>query len=424
LGLGLALACALAACDPGVSPGTIGHVQGFAGIVASDEPQSVMIARDILSSGGTAADAAIAMYFTMSVTLPSRVGLSGFGSCIIHQPKDKVRKWEPQDEVLTFIPPVAAAPAAPRALFAMHAKYGRLRWEALLGPADALARLGTPVSRSFASDLALGGEAVLSDPYLRKVFTKPDGSLVGEGDAFKNVNLASFIARLRARGPADLYTGNLARELVEAAAEAKMPLTVDDMRNLKVPFVPTEKVKFGFLTAHFPPQPANGGAIQARLWSQAVNKQSPRMDAVSESASGAGFMVADRDGQAVVCATSLGALFGTRRTIPLLGLIQATDQVPQTALGPMMVVAHNVHEFRYAMTSPGGEPGIAGLVNAMMKTFLDEQPLADAVKSQAGKRVLAIGCPEGLPPHPNSCQLAVDPEGFSFGLGVGVKTKD
>jgi gamma-glutamyltranspeptidase/glutathione hydrolase len=148
------------------------------------------------------------------------------------------------------------------------------------------------------------------------------------------------------------------------------------------------------------------------------------MDAVSESASGAGFMVADRDGQAVVCATSLGALFGTRRTIPLLGLIQATDQVPQTALGPMMVVAHNVHEFRYAMTSPGGEPGIAGLVNAMMKTFLDEQPLADAVKSQAGKRVLAIGCPEGLPPHPNSCQLAVDPEGFSFGLGVGVKTKD
>ncbi|MBF0268583.1 MAG: gamma-glutamyltransferase [Alphaproteobacteria bacterium] len=421
-GLMLGLTGALSACDPGVAPGTIGHVQGFAGIIASDEPQSVLVARDILSSGGTAADAAIAMYFAMSVTLPSRVGMAGQGACLVHNPKDK--KKESTTESLIFIPQSPAAVAAPRAMFALHAKYGRLRWEALIGPAEGMARLGAPVSRALASDLALEGERLLADPNLRKIFARPDGRLAGEGDAVKNINLSSFMARLRARGPADLYTGNLARELSEAAGEAGLALTPEEMRNVKVTFGPTLGVKFGNLTAHFPPEPASGGAEEARLWRQVVQKQPYEQPFSQESASGAGFMVADRDGQAVVCATSMGGLFGNRKSIPGLGLILASGQVAKTSLGPMLVVAHNVTEFRYAMTSAGGQPGVMGLMKAASMAILEERPLVDAVKSVAGRRLVAIGCPQGLPPHPDSCQLAVDPEGFGYGLGVGSKEKE
>jgi gamma-glutamyltranspeptidase/glutathione hydrolase len=53
-------------------PGVFEPVTGFAGVVTGDEPRAVLIGRDVLGNGGTAVDAAVAMYFAMAVTLPSR----------------------------------------------------------------------------------------------------------------------------------------------------------------------------------------------------------------------------------------------------------------------------------------------------------------------------------------------------------------
>ncbi len=43
--------------------------------VAADESQAAEVGRDILRGGGNATDAAVAMYFTMAVTMPSAAGL-------------------------------------------------------------------------------------------------------------------------------------------------------------------------------------------------------------------------------------------------------------------------------------------------------------------------------------------------------------
>ena len=61
LGLALCGALLLAGCGYNkLETGTVAYVEGFAGIIVGDEPRAVLIGRDILTTGGSAADAAVA----------------------------------------------------------------------------------------------------------------------------------------------------------------------------------------------------------------------------------------------------------------------------------------------------------------------------------------------------------------------------
>src|SRR5262245_18651398 len=135
------IALAAGACQGGASkdPGVIGSVQGFAGVAVADDPRAVIAARDILVAGGSAADAAVALYFTLAVTLPSSAGLGGGGICLVHAP-DSERPY-----VLDFLPRASAdgsigLPGNVRGMAMLHAEYGRIRWMQLLAPAEDLAR--------------------------------------------------------------------------------------------------------------------------------------------------------------------------------------------------------------------------------------------------------------------------------------------
>ena len=62
--------------------GESGFVRGFLGGVVADDPQATVVGRDILSAGGSAADAVTAMYFTMAVVKPTNAALGGGGLCV------------------------------------------------------------------------------------------------------------------------------------------------------------------------------------------------------------------------------------------------------------------------------------------------------------------------------------------------------
>lgn len=272
------LCLALAACSwqpfgPDESQrGTIGFVRGFLGGVAADEPRAALIGKEILSAGGSAVDAAVAVYFALSVTLPSSASLGGGGVCVVHDPVTRATV------ALDFLPGVpkaipasadrpSAVPANPRGFFMLHARYGRLKWPQLVSPAANLARFGIQVSRALATDIAKVSAPLLQDAEMRRIFAQPGGrDTAQERDFVRQIELAAVLERIRSQGPGDFYTGPLSRQIVEGVKAAGGSLSPEDLRDYAPAWREPIKVPIEYRRdLFFAPPPAAGGAVAAQM---------------------------------------------------------------------------------------------------------------------------------------------------------------
>lgn len=266
----------LAACGSGGAPIETAPAGPSLGGVVADEPRAAYVGRDILAAGGSAADAAAAMYFTMSVTLPSRASLGGGGVCLVFDPKSReAQALEFLARAPTRLSPGAdrpsAIPGAVRGFYSLHARYGRLRWSQVMVPAENLARFGAPVSRAFAEDIRQVSAAVMAQPAARRALSTDDGrGIVGEGDRLAQNDLASVLARIRVDGPGDFYGGITARKLIEGARAAGGPIEANDLEGYQPVWNPALEIKTDGRTAYFPPPPPMGGAVAAEMWAMLV----------------------------------------------------------------------------------------------------------------------------------------------------------
>ncbi len=387
--IGLALlATTLAGCG-GVreGEGKVGPVEGFAGMVVADEPRAAVFGRDTLGNGGNAVDAAVMMYFTMAVTLPSRASLGGGGACVVYD------SGENTAEALLFLPRAGHAggvvPRGPRAMAALHARHGLLRWTQLIAPAENLARFGHPVSRAFARDLAAAAPQLAADPLLSATFRNNAGGLPREGDKVVQRDLASVLGGLRAQGAGYLYGGVFTQRFAAAATAAGQAVTVEDVRSGLPDFVEPVAVQFGDHTLYFTGPPAADGLAAAQLWRMLTGEMdladagtaerahqfaeaaarafaqradwmapdgeareppqrlleadrleqalagyrsdrhtpaaslSPRPVALAENPHGAGFVAADRWNNVVACSLTMNGLFGAFQMAPDTGILLA-----------------------------------------------------------------------------------------------------
>lgn len=260
------------ACGPEQPIGTVGYVEGFFGAVVADEPRAALVGRDVLSAGGTAADAVTAMYFAAAATFPSSASLGGGGVCMGF---DAVRGGVDTIDFIARspvrVPPDADRPSAVpgnvRGFFAFHARFGRLSWSQLLAPAENFARFGFRVSRAFANDISVVDRALRADPETLRVLAASGGTrLVGEGDFLRQVELAAVLGRVRSEGAGAFYTGPFASQFAEAARNAGGSLEVEDLRNYRPSWLSSLSVPFGDDVAHFAPPPAAGGVPAAQIW--------------------------------------------------------------------------------------------------------------------------------------------------------------
>lgn len=401
----------------GPALGQAGFVRGFLGGAVADEPRAALVAREVLSSGGSAVDAAVAAGFVMAALLPSRASLGGGGACLVFNPT------RGRTESISFpagsrgaLPPntdrPAALPAMARGLFALHVRGGTLRFEQVIRPAEDLARNGTEVSRALAQDLAVVARPLLADPAARAIFARADGSPLQEGDRLIQLDLGGTLGQMRIQGVGDLYQGALARRLAEASIPAGGGLTVEELRATLPRTEVASGVRVGNDQVSFPASDADGGATAAAL----------QGGGFGGGATGpqAGLLTLDRNGMAVACAFSMNNLFGTGRVARGTGIVLAAAPgggVPQAPLAVALAQNANLRSFRAATagTGQGDAPAAAG---GTMAQLLRNQPAASAIQAgAAGGRALAITCPRYLPGAPTLCEGVADPRGAGVALG-------
>lgn len=410
----------------GLSQGRVGlsnvvaRSSGFSA-VAADESRAAEIGRDILQAGGSATDAAVAMYFALAVTLPSAAGLGASGACIVHDDKTKAA------EAFVF-PPVAATgavgghpftiPSGVRAITLMHVRHGQMRWEQTVAPAERLARFGVPVSRALSRDLQAGGALLGADREARRIFARGAGGMVAEGDTLSQLELAGTLGTIRQRGGGEFFQGTLARTLSEQVSQMGGGLPLETLRaTVPQAGAPTTE-SYGRRRVYVAPPPAAGASALAGWKGQAPGGPTP-----ADSGGFSGFAAVDAKAGAAACTLSMGQLFGARAIVPGLGVLLGAPTPEGGSVSPVIIANPNNGEFAFAGAG-GGAPTAAQATGIVARGAIeDEQNLASVLAARRGQGgwVNAIACPSGLRGSSATCRAAFDPAGGGLALIATVK---
>ncbi len=423
------------------------RLAGFIGAAVADEPSAALAAREVLATGGTAADAAVALGFTLAVTLPSRAGLGGGGACLAYSAA-KTGPGAGQPEAILFLP--AAPPPAPdadrpaaiplmaRGLYALQARYGTQQFETLVAPAERLARFGTPVSRTLADDLALVATPLSADPNAAAIFTS-NGAPLATGATLTQPDLGATLAQLRTAGVGDLYQGQLANRFVQAAQTAGAGIDAaalrDSLPKTALPlFLSAGRDRVAFL-----PPPADGGLAAAAafraLFAGHADLATAQAEALAATATwraggatpeailahpttgatlpalpaSTTYATLDRRGNAVVCAVTMNNLFGTGRIAPGTGILLAASPaaVPPPLLAAALAWNTSIGAVRAEIAGSGQEGAALAVADGLLNALQSKQPMPTPVPAPGRANVIA--CSRYLPDSEASCGWAADP---------------
>jgi gamma-glutamyltranspeptidase/glutathione hydrolase len=296
--------------------------------VAAGHPASAEAGAEILAEGGSAADAAVAACLASCVAETIMTGLLGGGhaiyfdaasgtarnlDCFVSVPSGDGEPMEslevPFGEELVHYAIGAsscAVPGVPAGLDALWRAHGRLPWARLVEPALRLAHQGVVMPAAHVACLIMLAPVMT----MREgaAFYAPSGELMVEGDVLRQPGLVAALELVRDEGATSVYSGTIARSLLDLVRERGGAITAADLEGYAPVWSDPATVEFagrrvltrGGLSgvpeslARF--DPAGGpSALLAAL--EAV----PTMDGHTTN-----LTVVDAEGNACVLTTSLG----------------------------------------------------------------------------------------------------------------------
>ncbi|KAM3868397.1 gamma-glutamyltransferase 5a [Diretmus argenteus] len=242
--------------------------------VAADSAKCSEVGRDILQSGGSAVDGAIAALLCTSVINPQSMGIGGGSILTVMDNTGKVKIINSRETVpkafkpdlLTECPKTfrfisgsqwIGVPGEIRGYEQAHRLYGKLPWASLFQPTIKMARDGFPISEIQGRFIPLLDSETETLP-LRKLYTDKHGKMLKTGDIVKFEKLADTLEMIANEGAEAFYTGKIAEDLIRDIQEAGGTLTMEDLALYKVRVSDAWAVPLGDYQLHIPPPPAGG----------------------------------------------------------------------------------------------------------------------------------------------------------------------
>jgi gamma-glutamyltranspeptidase/glutathione hydrolase len=218
--------------------------------IAAGHRATAEVGAEILAEGGSAADAAVAASLASCVAETAMTGLlsGGFAiyldaasgrarnlDCFVAVPSGQGAPFIEMDipfwgELVPYLvgPASFGVPGLPAGLDALRREHGRLPWERLCEPALRLAETGVELPPAHAACLAETLEPVYTLNEGAAIYA-PGGRLLQAGDVVRLPGLVQAFTLLRDEGAQSVYTGSIARALVQLLEERGGAVTAADL---------------------------------------------------------------------------------------------------------------------------------------------------------------------------------------------------
>jgi gamma-glutamyltranspeptidase / glutathione hydrolase len=225
-------------------------------VVAAGHALAAEAGRAMLDRGGSAVDAMIASQLVLTLVEPQSSGIGG-GAFLLHYDArtKRVAALDAREQAplgadaslllhdgkpIPFREAVVGGravgvPGVPRLLEVAHARYGKLPWAALFGPAIRIAEEGFPISARLHRALVLH-KALAKERVAGAYFFTPAGEPKPIGTVLRNPELAATLRKIAAHGADAFYTGEIAADIVATVQAQPNPgsITADDLARYRV----------------------------------------------------------------------------------------------------------------------------------------------------------------------------------------------
>jgi len=267
-------------------------VEGANGMVVSDHGTASKIGRDVLASGGNAADAAVATAFALAVVFPTAGNIGGGGFAVTRingqvkaldfretAPAAASRnmyldaKGKATEHDTLVGPKASGVPGSVAGLWELYQQLGSKKkaWQELLAPAIELAEKGFVVDEAFVSTFGKRADESPQDRMRKFSSTMalyfPNGSPLTAGTLFKNPDLAATLKRIAAKGAAGFYEGPTADAIVAQmkADHGNGIITRADLKGYKVKWRTPMEFSYRGQKIISMPLPSSGGLTLAMI---------------------------------------------------------------------------------------------------------------------------------------------------------------
>jgi len=251
------------------------------GMVAASQPLAAAAGAHILSLGGNAADAAVAVAAALNVTEPTSTGLGGDMFALYYEATtskvtalngsgrapaaltlQRLRNEGMGTELPPYHPYTVTVPGTCAGWCDLIERHGSLQMDVILEPATRLAEAGFPVSPITSHFWQSGANRQLKTAPNGQELTI-DGRGPNPGETFRNPGLARTLRAIAAGGKKAYYEGPIAEAIVNVLQAAGGCLSLEDLATHESTWEQSASVTHGGLRIH--ECPPNGQGITALM---------------------------------------------------------------------------------------------------------------------------------------------------------------